>query len=417
MIVATPQGDHRVQFSGAFDSSTPIPTASQWAGSGAAFAYAGRRVSYLDAAGLPAFLRGVRLLSETVAMMPAGIYRGDGRDRQPVDDAKQLAVLRRPNDDMTAFQAWTFAVASMLRGNAYLWKVKTTKGGVQKLYPLPPDIVTPKYEPGREPRFEIRDRPGGRVTRTVGRDQIIHIPGITLDSPYIGVSVVVAHRHGLGTMLGRQEFEGRYLANDGSPGVVLSHESSPTAQQRAEVRAGYEAKHTGPSNAGRPAMLWGGWSIDRIGVSLSDAQFIEASNYGVQDVARMLGIPSGFLGDPAAPGGDSPEQENMRFLQFGAAPWMTRLEQGLGSDPDFFPVADMTVELDPRELLRADLKTRYDAYRLARQGGWITANEIRADEGRPNIAGGDELQQTPVGGAPNAPAPEQDPNAAGDADD
>jgi hypothetical protein len=41
----------------------------------------------------------------------------------------------------------------------------------------------------------------------------------------------------------------------------------------------------------------------------------------------MLGIPSGLLNDPNAPGGDSPEQENMRLLQHGVAPWMTRLEQ------------------------------------------------------------------------------------------
>jgi phage portal protein BeeE len=95
----------------------------------------------------------------------------------------------------------------------------------------------------------------------------------------------------------------------------------------------------------------------------------------------------------------------MRFLQFGLAPWMARLEQGLSADADLFPVADMRVRFEPDGLLRADIKTRYEAYRLARQGGWITGNEIRCKEGLPEITGGDELQQTPVGGAPNTPAP------------
>ncbi len=56
-------------------------------------------------------------------------------------------------------------------------------------------------------------------------------------------------------------------------------------------------------------------------------------------------------------------------------------------------------------VLRPDIQTRYDAYRLARQGGWVTANEIREKENLPPHAQGDELQVTPVGGAPNEPGP------------
>jgi hypothetical protein len=37
-----------------------------------------------------------------------------------------------------------------------------------------------------------------------------------------------------------------------------------------------------------------------------------------------------------------------------------------------------------------------------RQVGVITANEARIPLGFPAIDGGDELQETPVGGAPNA---------------
>jgi phage portal protein BeeE len=49
----------------------------------------------------------------------------------------------------------------------------------------------------------------------------------------------------------------------------------------------------------------------------------------------------------------------------------------------------------------ADIQTRWDAYRLGRQGGWITANEIRAKEGLEARPDGDEIQVTPVGGAAN----------------
>jgi hypothetical protein len=48
-----------------------------------------------------------------------------------------------------------------------------------------------------------------------------------------------------------------------------------------------------------------------------------------------------------------------------------------------------------------------------RQVGVITANEARIPLGWPAIDGGDELQETPVGGAPNAGAtPSADPAPA-----
>lgn len=402
MILATPKGD---KFA-AFDSSLPIPRASQWGGG---LSWSGRMVDLESASGLPAFMRGLRLLSETPAGFPFSVYRGYDQDREPQPSAPQLKVLRRPTMDHTPFQVWSWTFASMLRGNAFLWKQKKPRGPVEGLHPVDPRLVAVKYDAG-EVRFEIRERSGGPVKVTVGRDRILHIPGILLTHPCIGVSVVDAFRHSLGTQISRQEFEARWLANDGKPGVVLKHPENRTKEQRDEIREGYESRHAGASNAGRAAIVWGGWEIDSLGVTFEDAQFIETEKFSVQDIGRMLGIPSGFLNDAEAPGSESPEQENMRLLQFGLKPWMDRLEQALASDADLFPDPEFSVELDPSELLRADIKTRFDAYRLARQGGWITANEIRRREGYPEATGGDEIQVTPVGGAPNAPnAPAGEP--------
>jgi HK97 family phage portal protein len=382
-----------------FDSSTPIPRPSEWGGS---LSSSGVRVSMSTAVGLPAFLRGVRLISETAAGLPFILYRGYGDDRKPQPKAPQLGLLRRPNPDASSsFAVWQYIFTSLITGNAYLWKLKV-RGEIKFLYPVNPLCVTPKYD-GDRPQFELRDREHGPVVKTVGKGEIIHIPGILLESPYVGVSVVQAHRNGLGTEIGREAFEGRYLANDASPGTVLKHTGpgSPTPEQRNELRTGFEARHQGVGNRGRVGMVWGGWEIDRAPVTLQDAQFIESKRYSVQDIGRMLGIPSGFLNDPDAPGGDSPEQENMRLLQHGVGPWMTRVEQGLASDADLFPEPDWQIEFDEMGFLRAPIKDRWDAYRLGRQGGWVTANEIRVREGLPHVKGGDEIQQTPVGGAAN----------------
>ena len=404
MLLKTP-GGNREMF-GALDSSALIPRPSQH---GSSMSYSGQRVDVERAAGLPAFLRALRLLCETPAEMPMRVFRGEEPEREPLPDAPQVAVLRRPNEDMTAYQMWAYVIACIIGGNALLWKVKV-RGSVKALYPLIPGLATVRRKDG-ELIYEIRERLYGPVKKRVSKAEVIHIPGITLKDPSIGISLIEAHRHGLGTALARQEFEGRYLANDGHPGVVLKHEQSPTKEQRDEVREGYESRHTGPANAGRTGMLWGGWSLDRAAVSLADAQYVELQRFSVQDIARMTGVPSGMLDEPPGNkvGASTPEQDNMRLLTFGLSSWMVRLCQGLAADRDLFPDPDRHLEHDHSKLLRADVKTRFEAYRLARQGGWITGNEIRSKEGYESIEGGDELQQTPVGGAPNT---ETDPPPA-----
>ena len=90
---------------------------------------------------------------------------------------------------------------------------------------------------------------------------------------------------------------------------------------------------------------------------------------------------------------------------FALGPILTAIDQALSGDHLFPEGSELFAETLADGLLKPDMKTRYEAYRLARQGGWITANELRARENLPPVEGGDEIQQTPVGGAPNNPNP------------
>lgn len=390
----------------------PIPRPSQW---GSAVSYSGRNVVTSEAAGLPAFLRAVRLLSETTSQQPLRLYREVGEDREVVTGTPQVKLLRRPNDEMTGSQVWEFAVASMVCAGKFMAIKVKVRGEVKALFPLDPRLVGIKVEDGKLV-FKVRSSATSAEVKTFTREDILYIPGILLDSPLIGVSVIENFRHSLGTYLDRQEFESRYLKNDAGVGVVLKHAGNVLPDQREEIRAGFEARQQGAGNAGRPAVIWGGWEIDRLPISARDAQFVESAALSVREIARMTGVPAGLLDDPDAPGNIAPEHENMRFLTYGLAPWQTRIEQGLRADPDILKDDDLCVEFDNRELLRPDLRTRMEAAHRARQAGIATANELRPDFG---LSGdhpdGNVLLATPVGGAPNTPA--ADGSAEPDTDD
>ena len=97
----------------------------------------------------------------------------------------------------------------------------------------------------------------------------------------------------------------------------------------------------------------------------------------------------------------SDEQRSIRLLKFYLLPRLKRIERALAADSEMFGGSRLFPEFLTESLLRADMKTRNESYLKARQAGWMTANEIRERENMPAHPDGDELQSTPVGGAPN----------------
>ena len=83
----------------------------------------------------------------------------------------------------------------------------------------------------------------------------------------------------------------------------------------------------------------------------------------------------------------------------------------LKRDPDLFPTtSDLFPEFLTAAVLRPNLTVRMSAYVDAIQAGIYTSNEARALENLPPKEGGDELQKTPVGGAPNPATAQETPN-------
>lgn len=111
------------------------------------------------------------------------------------------------------------------------------------------------------------------------------------------------------------------------------------------------------------------------------------------------------------------EQLSLEFVIFTLAPWLVRWEQTISRDL-LMPAERMTyfAEHLVAGLLRGDTQSRYEAYSIGRQNGWLSANDIRKLENMNPIPGGDEylvpLNMSPAGEPPdlarsNAPAREQ----------
>ena len=85
------------------------------------------------------------------------------------------------------------------------------------------------------------------------------------------------------------------------------------------------------------------------------------------------------------------EHQQIEYVTHTLRPWLVRWEQELQRkiymDDNLFP------QFIVDGLLRGDTKTRYDSYKVARETGWLSVNEIRELENLNPIDGGDQYIQ------------------------
>jgi hypothetical protein len=130
--------------------------------------------------------------------------------------------------------------------------------------------------------------------------------------------------------------------------------------------------------------------IETVGVPPEEAQFLETRKFQVSEIARWFRIPPHMVGDLDKATFSNIEHLSIDFVVHTLRPWLVRSEQALTRDlltqqeqETFF------VEYLVEGLLRGDTKSRYEAYSVGRQNGWLSANDIRRLENMNPINGGD----------------------------
>jgi len=395
MIIRTRFGNAEVR--GEFGSSA-IPTPSQ-----NLVAYSGRIVSAENATGLPAVGAAVRTVAEVIAQLPMLVYERSNNTRNRATQSPQYQLLHdAPNSEQSPFDFFSDIAASIeTTGNAIIQKIKDTRGRVVELLVIDPDFVQIRRDANGQKVVDVRIN--GMTHKGLTSADVIHIRGFTLKGGMVGLSPIQAHRHALGNSMALYEYQGRFWSNDATPGLVIKVPGQLAKQQAQQILQVWSDTHGGLSNAHRPAILAGGAELERI--PAMDAEFVQQSNLNVSDVCRIFRLPGWTLNHEASnfPGSNA-EQDSLRFLLYSLGPRLRRIEMALRADTDLFgPGSNLYPEFLGDSLLRTDTKERYEAYKAARQAGWLSPNEIRALENYPASTqpGADDIQLTPVGGAPN----------------
>ena len=345
----------------------------------------------------------VRIIARSIANLPFNVFQNmpDGTKLPAFNKNLQTFLNLATNPSMTAFSfKETLLVHLLLRGNAFIWKKRDEQLRVTALYPLYPDRVMLHLLPDGTKEFHI-------AGMTFDSFDILHIPGISLDG-FAGISVISLLDTTILRDIAIGEFSRKFFENGAYPSGVLEVQKGLSDVAYARLKASWDSMHQGSRNAHKVAILEDSVSYKPLQISPKDSQLIETKASSVEDIARIFGVPLHMVHVAAKAPYANNEQQSLEFLTHTIQPWIVSLENafnvGLFSLLD---VSHFSVRADVDSLLRADIKTRMDAYSVGRQIGLYSINDIRALENLNPIPNGDQYNLM-IPGAPtplNAEAP------------
>lgn len=356
-------------------------------GSGYSFFFggttSGKRVNEMSAMQMTAVYSCVRILAEAVAGLPLHLYRytDNGSKEKAIEHPLYRLLHDEPNPEMTSFIfRETLMTHLLLWGNAYAQIVRNGKGEVLGLYPLMPN------------KMSVDRDTDGRLWYTYTRStdeaptmkgstvklhpyDVLHIPGLGFDG-LVGYSPIAMAKNAIGMGIACEEYGARFFANGAAPGGVLEHPG--TVKDPQKIRDSWNSVYRGTGNAHKVAVLEEGMKYTPIGISPEQAQFLETRKFQINEIARIFRVPPHMVGDLEKSSFSNIEQQSLEFVKYTLEPWVIRWEQSIMRALLSTQEKEMYfVKFNLEGLLRGDYQSRMNGYAIARQNGWMSANDIR----------------------------------------
>lgn len=360
-------------------NGTPAPWDDFWytaVGQGSA---SGMRVNADSAKRIAAVLSCVGLIGRNIGMMPFRIYTdtSDGGKSQVRNHPVYQMLATRPNARQTPFEFFQMMQGhAELRGNAYAEIIPGTRSAVEQLVPMHPDRTKTEQLASGRLRYAYDD-PLTKKQRFLVEEEVFHLRGWS-DDGISGQSTVTMACDVFGTALAEQDYAARFFKNDARPGGIIEGTNFRDREAVQFFSAQWQESQTGV-NRHKTAMLPQGLSYREIGVKPSDAQLLDARKFSRIEICSIFGVPPHLIGETEKTATyASVEQFNIMFAVQCLLPRIVMWEQAIQRDlilqPRFYPKFSMAA------LLRGDTASRYAAYKVAIECGWLCQDDVRALE-------------------------------------
>ena len=346
-------------------------------------------VTYDSAMQLSAVWACVKLLAETAASLPLTIYKKEENGRE---EAKEHPLTQLFNGKVNRYQTKneffeTLFLNLIVHGNAYVL-IDKLGNRIVSLLPLMSSQITVEMLSDGELVYQYIQENGNVVVLSAARVWHLKLMG----SGTIGMSPLAYQRNSLGIAQAAESAVTKIYSNGAKPSGVLTVDKFLTPAQRSEVRASFSDLTS--SNNDRLLVLEGGFKFNQVSLSPQDIELLASRKFQIAEICRWYGVPSVMVNDNNGTSvwGTGIEQIMQGFYKLTMRPLLEKVEQSMKVHLASLIERDsIEFEFNFDALLRADIKSRFEAYRVGIASGVMTPNEARELENLEAKDGGDQL--------------------------
>jgi HK97 family phage portal protein len=373
----------------------------------------GLRVTTADALTVPGISANIQVLSEDLAKVPCILYRRDSRQKATEHPLYWL-LKNGPAPWLSSF-AWRKSLFhnALAYGNGFSRAWRDSAGRIERITLLQPGYTCMKWQDDGEPFFDVNSPAGSQ--RNLSWQEILHIPyrgsnDGACHGGVFGVSPIAQNRETIALALAAERFAAKFFANGAKPSAVLQMDKKlPNDEVATRMRAGIERVYSGVDNSFKIAILELGMKLKEFSFDPTKSQMTETRKEQAVQCCTMYRVPPHKIGILDKATFSNIEQQSIDYVTGPISSLAEAFESAV-------EVACLTpserqeyyVELNLDGLMRGDLLSRYQAYAIGRQWGWLNSDEIRAWENQdpiPDGAGQDylvPLNMSPAGTEPPA---------------
>lgn len=327
-------------------------------------------------------------LSGAMGSLPVMVFRrgeDGGRIEQP-DHALAKLLGQQPNGRNTPSEffgeiAWH---VSFWR-NAYCQIHPGTDYAIGELEIIHPRRLIKIEKQSDAIYYEFRNLVPGAGNIRLRDDEVWHIRGNPLcEDGLKGEGIWESAREVFGRAIAVHEYGDIWFKNSGQTGGTLEHPGSfKDKDEQKKFLDAWRAGGSGP-NRHRDKLLTHGVKYNPLKVTNAEAQLLETESRSDTEIFGLWSFPPHRAARLDRATFSNIEQQSIDFVVYCLAPLAISIEQAaerdLLLDNKDSASNGLFVEFNFNALLRGDLRSRYAAYLIGRQGEWLSANDIRRFE-------------------------------------
>ena len=324
----------------------------------------------------------VKVLSETMAQMDLEVVERVGKTtKSNTNHANYWLLHAEPSPFYNRFE-WVqgMMVYALLWGNGYS-RIKRDRFATAKEFEIIPSWeVTPKMSERGKLYYEWQSDKG---TQIILSDDMIHLKNLGTNG-LVGLSPIQIQRENLGNAMAKINHEGSFYANGAKASGILMTPGTMGHKEQANLKNSWEKENSGSKNRFKTIILEEGVKYQQLTIPQNDAQFLETKKFEQTEICGWYRVPPHKVGNLQDANYSNIDAQERSFAKDGIVPWAIRFQQELDRKLFFDSERGKYMsQFNLDDLIKGDMKTRYESYQLGINSGFIKPIWATEAEGWP----------------------------------